>query len=153
MNFRDQLAAQKREGEREFAEKQQEALEREEQAAAKKRHEEERLRAVESEKDRRKAETVFAGMPGLVRQAAQNGLKAAILLEGFVEERPGDEKPYRTLVQDRRTYYLTGWQVPFYDMCKENGIPLTVVSERVEGGLKRMLRRDYHVLAIDLTSL
>ena len=153
MNLLDQLREQKLEGEREWSEKQADEQQRKAEEAARIRAEEERRRTGEAEKDRKKAEAVFATLPDLVRQTAGKGLKAAVLVDSFVDETPDDEKPSRAIVIDRRTYYLKGWQIPFFEMCKESGVPLTIVTERVDVGLKRILHRSYHVLAIDLEHL
>ncbi len=153
MDFRERLRAEKSEGEREWFRKQAEERGREAAESARIREEEEKRRSAEAEKDRIKAEAVFATLPEMVRQAAAKGLRSVVLAESFLDERPDDEVPSHTLVLNRRTYYLKGWQIPFYTMCKEAGVPLTVVSEKVDVGLKRLLHHTYNVLAIDLEHL
>lgn len=151
MDFLEQLRQQKREGEREWASQQAEEQRRKDVETARRRAEEEQRRAAEVERDRRKAEAVFAALPDLVRAASGRGLHAAVLAESFVEEQP--QPGGRPITINRRTYHLTGWQVPFHDLCVANGIPLTVVTERVDVGFKGVLRRAFNVLAIDLQRL
>jgi hypothetical protein len=153
MDFREQLAAQKREGEREFAQKQTEAREREAAEAARIKAETDLRKKLEEEKNRRKAEEVFATLPTLVRQAAKSGLQSAVLTDGFVSENKEAGEQSLPVVVEKKTYYLKGWQAPFYDMCREQGVPITVVTEQVESGLKRVLKRTYSILAIDLKHL
>ena len=152
MDFLDHLRAQKAEGEQEWRKKLAEEEERKAQEAARIHAEEEKLRLAQEEQDNRKAEAVFASLPELVRQAAGKGLPAAVLSDSIVEESPGD-MPSLPMAVNRRTYHLKGWQIPFYKKCKEAGVPLTVVSERAEAGMKRVLGRQYHFLAIDLQHL
>ena len=153
MDFLEQLRAQKREGENELAATQAAERARETEEAARVRAKEDNEKAREVEKDRRRAEQVFAGLPELVRKATRQGQRTAILSEGSVSDRPPGDKPSRAVIFNRRTFYLMEWQIPFYDRCREEGVPLTIVSERVNVGLRRVLRRDYHFLAIDIDLL
>ena len=153
MEFHQQLAEQKREGEREFAHKQQRDREREEAEVARANAEEEVRRKIEEENNMRKAREVFATLPALVRQAAKNGLLHAVISSGFVDENKDANEPSRPITVNKKTYYLKGWQIPFYDMCTEHGVPLTVLTERVDTGINRVLRRSYYMLAIDLAKV
>lgn len=153
MDFLQQLAEQKREGEREFAHKQQKDREREEAEAARASAEEEVRRKIEEEKSMRMAQVVFASLPALVRQAAKNGLSSAVISSGFVEDNKDANEPTRPITLNKKTYYLKGWQIPFYAMCVDHSVPLTVLTERVDTGINRVLRRSYYILAIDLTKV
>jgi hypothetical protein len=153
MHFLDDLRAQKQEGQSEWNRKIAEERERESAEAARLRAEQEARRAAEAEVERIKAEQAYATLPKLVREAAAKGLKSAVLSSSFVEEHADGEKPAVALLVDRRKFYLTGWQIPFYQMCRRDGVPLTVVSEEVDTGLKRVLHRRYHFLAVDLEGL
>lgn len=153
MSFLEHLRAQNIEGRQEWSQKQNEERQRELDEAARLRAEEEARRSELFEKDRRKAEETYALLPALVRDAAARGLKAAVLNNSAVEEHADGETPACAILVDRRKFYLTGWQIPFQELCKRDGVPLTVVSEQVETGLKRVLNRRYHFLAVDLERL
>lgn len=153
MDFLDHLRAQKLDGAQERARTLAEERRQQEEQAARARAEDERRNADEAEKHRRKAEQVFSSLPDLVRDAAKRGLPAAVLLDGFVDERPEEGKPSRQVVLNRRTWYLKGWQIPFHEMCVQAGVPLTLVSEQADVGMGRILRRRYHILAVDLEHL
>lgn len=151
MDYLEQLRQQKREGDLEWASKQADEQRRKDEETARKRAEEEQRKTVESEKDRRKAEAVFAGLASVVRSASGLGLEVAVLADSFVDEQsqPGS----RPITINRRTYHLVGWQIPFYDLCVANGIPLTVVTERVDVAFKGVVHRTFNVLAVDLKRL
>lgn len=151
MSILDNLRAQKQQGEQEWAAKQTEAQRQRDDDAARKREEEERRRSAESEKDRRKAEEMFASLPALVRAASALGLDAAVLADSFVEEK--EQEGSLPITLNRRTYHLVGWQLSFYDMCRADRIPLTVVTERVDVAFKGVLHRTFNVLAVDLRNL
>jgi hypothetical protein len=153
MEFLEHLRAQKLEGELELKKKLDDEQARVAAEAARVRTEEEKLRANEAEKNRKKAEAIYASLPDMVRSAASKGLPTVVLNDGSMEERPDEGKPSRAMVVNGKTYYLTGWQIPFFEKCKETGVPLTVVSEQVDVGIKSILRRQYHFLAIDLEHL
>jgi hypothetical protein len=153
MDFLEHLRAQKLEGERDLKRKQDEERDREAEEAAKAREEEEKRIANERERDRKKALAILASLADMVRNAASKGLDTVVLSDSSMAERPEDGKPSRPLVVKQKTFYLTGWQIPFYEMCREAGVPLTVVSEQVEVGIKSVLRHQYHFLAIDLEHL
>src|SRR5689334_2597649 len=108
MDFRERLRAEKTEGEREWQTLQSEERERKAAEAARIKQEEDLQRAAEAEKNRKRAEEVFATLPMIVRQTAGKGLKVAVLADSFVDEHPSDEKPSQNVVLNRRTYYLTG---------------------------------------------
>jgi hypothetical protein len=153
MHFLDDLRAQKQEGQQEWNQKLAEQRTRESEEAARLRAEEEARRNAEYERDRKKAEEAYALLPKLVRDAAGKGLKVAVLSNSFVEEQCDGEAPSRAIEVNRRKFYLKGWQIPFYEMCRRDGVPLTIVSEEIDTGLKRMLHRKYHFLAVDLEHL
>lgn len=153
MEFLESLREQKRVGEREFAGKQAEERERKELEEARRRAEEETQRRLYEEKLQRKAQQVYSTLPATVRQASSRGMAAAVILESFVDERPPSGEPHRQITVDRKAYYLKGWLIPFIELCREDGVPLTVVSEKVDVGLKGVLQRTYHVLAVDLKRL
>lgn len=153
MDFIETLRNQKSEGEREWAAKQADEEQKRTEEAARARAEEELRRNADAERNRKKAADVFATLPALVKQAAARGLDCAILPDSFVEERAPQGEPHREVVFSRRTYYLKGWQLPFDDMCREHRVPLTVVTEKVDVGLKRVLHRTYAILAVDLKRL
>ena len=153
MPFLDDLKAQKADGQAEWSRKVADEKQQEAEEAARLRAEEEARRNEQSEKERKRAEDVYAQLPKRVREAAAQGLKAAVLDSAFVEEHADGEKPACAIMVDRRKFYLTGWQIPFYEMCRRDGVPLTVVSEEVDTGLKRMLHRKYHFLAVDVEKL
>ncbi len=153
MSLRDELRRQKNEGDREWATKKAEEQRIRDDEAARVREQEEKRRAEEAEKDRKKAEQVFAGLPTAVRTASARGLDKAVLADSFVTDRAEEGKTCRPLAIDRKTYYLTGWQIPFHEMCQTDGIPLTVVTERVDVALKGVLHKSYHLLAVDLKRL
>jgi len=151
MDFLEQLRLQKQEGDREWASKQAEEQRRRDDEALRKRAEEDQRRTEERDRDRRKAEQIFAGLADIVRSAAGLGLEVAVLADSFVEDHP--QEGSRPININRRTYYLAGWQIPFYEMCGADGIPLTVVSERVDVAFKGVLHRTFNVLAVDLRRL
>jgi hypothetical protein len=151
MDFLEQLRQQKREGAQEWEQQQAEERRRREDEEKRKRAEVEARQAAEREKSQRKAEAVFASLTTLVRAAAARGLDVVVLPEAFVEDQSQPES--RVLAVNRRNYYLTGWQIPFHDLCRANGVPLTVVSERVDVAFKGVLHRTFNVLAIDLKNL
>jgi hypothetical protein len=153
MSILDDLRAQKNEGERERNQKLEEERRLEAEAAARVRAEDEARRAELAEKELKEAEAAYATLPQLVRQAAEKGLKAAVLSRSFVEEHVDGEKPAFAIMIERRKFYLTGWQIPFYEMCRRDRIPLTVVTEEVDTGMKKLLHRKYHFLAVDMTGL
>ena len=153
MDFLEHLAAQKREGEREFAEKQQRDRDRQDAEAARATAEDELRRKIEEEKNLRKAREVFDSLPALVRQAAKNGLPNAVINSGFVEDHKDSSERCDPVTIDKKTYYFKGWQIPFLAMCKEHGVPLTVLTERVDTGLNRVLKRSYFILAIDMSKM
>ena len=153
MSVRDELRRQKDEGGREWAAKQAEEHRKQEEEAARVRELEEKRRAAEAEKARKKAAEVFAELPAAVRTASARGLDKAVLADSFVTERSEEGKTCRPMAIDRKTYYLTGWQIPFYEMCQSDGIPLTVVTERVDVALKGVVHKTYHLLAVDLKRL
>lgn len=153
MDFLDDLRAHKREGQLEWDRKLAEDRRLEAEAAARARADEEHRRAEEAARDRKKAEEVYASLRAVVREAAAKGLKVAVLDSSFVEDHCDGEKPACAFLVDRRKYYLTGWQIPFCEMCRRDGVPLTVVSEQVDSGLKRVLTRRFNFLAIDLSRL
>jgi hypothetical protein len=148
MDFLDQLRQQKREGDLEWSSKQAEENRRRDEESARKHAEEEQRRSVESEKDQRKAEAVFGGLPSIVRAASGLGLEVAVLADSFVNEQP--QSGSRPITINRRTYHLVGWQIPFHDLCASNGIPMTVVTERVDVAFKGVRHRTFNVLAVDL---
>jgi hypothetical protein len=153
MNFLDDLRAEKQAGKQEWDNKQAEERQREADEAARLRAEEEAQRSAEADRDRKKAEEAYAVLPKIVREAAAKGLKTAVLSNSAVEEHVDGEKAAVAIQIDRRKFYLTGWQIPFYQLCRADGVPLTVVSEEVDTGLKKMLHRRYHFLAVDLERL
>jgi hypothetical protein len=153
MSVRDELRRQKSEGDREWAAKQSEDQRKRDDETARVREQEEKRRAAEAEKDRKKAEEVYAGLPAAVRTASARGLDKAVLADSFVTERADEGKTCRPLAIERKSYYLTGWQIPFAEMCQSDGIPLTVVTERVDVALKGVLHKTYHLLAVDLKRL
>ena len=96
---------------------------------------------------------MFAILPEAVRVASSRGLESAVLADSFVTDRADGDKAAQPLTIDRKTYYLTGWQIPFAAMCRADNIPLTVVTERVDVALKGVLHKTFHLLAIDLKRL
>ena len=153
MSLRDELLRQKQAGDNEWAEKQAEEQRKRDEEVARTRAEAEKKRAAEVDRDRRKAESIFATLPEAVRQAAARGLATAVLADSFVAEKPEDGRPSLPFTIDRKTYFLTGWQIPFVELCRADSIPLTVVSERVDVALKGVLHKTFHVLAVDLRQL
>lgn len=153
MNLRDELSRQKQEGHQEWSAKQAEEQRIKDEEAARIRAEAEKRRSEQEAKDRKKAEEVFATLPGLVRAAASRGLHEAVLADSFVADKPEEGKPSRPVTFDRKTYHLSGWQIPFLEMCAGDNIPLTVVTERVDVALKGVLHKNFHLLAVDLRRL
>jgi hypothetical protein len=153
MDFLESLRHHKREGERERAEKLAEETRRKVEEEARRKAEEEQRRQLDSDRHLKQAEETLAGLPAAIRFAAAKGLTAAVLPNSFVEERPPQDRPSRPITLNRRTYYLVDWMIPFFDLCQQHNVPLTVVSERVNVGIGKVLHRTYNVLAVDLTRL
>ncbi len=153
MDFLETIRAHKREGEREWARQQEEQRQRQEAEAARLRAEEEQRRRAEEQKHQAKAQEVYAMVPGLVRDAAARGLAAAVLPDSFVEDRAPANERSCCVTLNRRTCYLKGWLIPFYEICQRDRIPLTLVTEQVDVGLKSIVRRSFHLLAVDLKQL
>ncbi len=143
-----ELRAQKLAGLRERAER----LAQEQQRAAEAAAKQEERRNVELERDRLLARRVLRSLPELIRQAAARGLDAAVLANAFVAEAAAEPSDGVVTI-DGRAWALGGWLAPFHTLCEEAGVPLTVVSERVEIDRDPPQHRVYHVLAVDLARL
>jgi len=153
MDFLETLREQKREGEREKASKEAELAQKIADDAARKQRDEDEHRRIEAERHRRKAEQVFATLPALIRQSAALGLESAVLPNAFVEDRQPRDKASKPIVLSRKTFYASEWLIPFLEMCQEHGVPLVIVSEQVNVGLKSILSRTFTTLAVDLKRL
>jgi hypothetical protein len=153
MDFLEQLKAQKQAGQEEHRAKLNEQQQRERDEAARLQAQREAEREAISDAQRKKANLIYSTIPGLVRMAASSGMPYAVLDEGMVSDEAPGQEPHRKIVVDRRTYFLTGWQVPFYEKCKDDAIPLTVVSEESSGGLLGIRKKTFHFLAVDVAKI
>ena len=147
------LRARKLAGMRERANRLAQERRRDAEAAAKTAAEQQDRESKETERDRQLAHRAFQSLADLIEQSAARGLDAAVLADGFVDASPKSGTVARAVTLDGRVWHLRGWQVHFEALCREAGVPLTVVSERVELDPDRKHDRLYHVLAVDLVRL